>query len=894
VYAAVQTLSSLLIAWLWLSVPALARSIDAPAIDSDATASRKCEAVLALEGLSLAERTALAARCRGGTEPVPEKVVRSAATSGWRLDLTGRLLHGEPSAVDAESQWLADAAAKLGRCSTLRDAIAALATDGGPEPTALVPGSDTCALGMPPGSAALLVVLGPPTLTRVRAVDSLDARPRHSVAIPHAGQGFSAWMLLIPANREHVVVAEASDWDVPFFFERQTRAPEDASKPLGRVVDLREVRTGCLRLEIASPFDTMVLVDGHEIDPRKTVGDTLVVPVLDNAGARMHPQRLSVLTVGSSIAGPVHHDFADGDFAGRLTCETVTYDLRPPTAVTLLDVPATSACSVAGANRESVWQTAKMYLDDAGDFRDFRGTATLLRWMREIESDLAGERDSTVGASRGPYELGAAGRRAATDLWRQGVSRVFGVTLECSETPGSPVTLVAWVWDLDKLTGFDRVRGLAQPDALESTSEVVIDGRDLERATRRALARLLRREYLAIVAPIAPIRLHEPLDVTVEVRGLVEHAGDDAELLRTGRVRLDAWELAPESASRVCTQLASTGRVRGDEFAVERLGRRLAVGPPRKSRRKGSQPATNGASNVALLGFRVWPRHSGWVLVQARYFEREATEGSHDPDAGLYGRIALRPRDERVAKDRVYACVEVEGSGWVAWTEAGYAVATKNFHEDLSTATGGAASRTVRVRLGVDRVLSLGASGVGLTVGPVLGYTNRFRTYRRTPSWDDLGAGQDGPVRDDDGDDPPRWTRHGVLGGIKLGITPTGCNRRQRDPQWACSRGRHVVFGWFDWAGALDVGVVDLSGVPDELVTFRAGEHDDILVDADFDMELSTGVGAMISRRMWFAGTLGLALFALDDLAVRAEELPVVTQDAGLAVLIGVRLGVSP
>ncbi|MBL8948802.1 MAG: hypothetical protein JNK45_36860, partial [Myxococcales bacterium] len=167
-------------------------------------------------------------------------------------------------------------------------------------------------------------------------------------------------------------------------------------------------------------------------------------------------------------------------------------------------------------------------------------------------------------------------------------------------------------------------------------------------------------------------------------------------------------------------------------------------------------------------------------------------------------------------------------------------------------------------------------------LGGAVGYNDVSVGIRRVPSLQDV---IDPAARDLGLSGVLRTTRRSFVVGPHLGVSTHGC----RLGASKCRRVFRNLYWRADLSAELDLGFIDLTGVPVEYTEFRAGESNARIFDVDANIGISGAVGFRFSPRLWLAPLLSTTFTGLDDLHGTAESRA--SYSAGFAWGGGLRFG---
>lgn len=735
------------------------------------------------------------------------------------------------------------------------------------------------------------------------------------------GDGETVWFAVVRRHERFTIELRTDRADVPLFLEALER--DQPRHRFNLTSGARVIAYTWLDLMV-SPADAMTFVDGRSLRPGRQR-----VPLLrwcsdseDRCQIEASPEMVHVFRPQQGARRPVLgfvRVLTEDDIAVAPPYGRVAADVSASRSVVLLDVTRLASC--AAADTEGIWLGAKEVLEahnpDGLEFRDFRAVANVGDDMRALERVLVGDRtqrpsdrptatrrdglvrdrSETTAADRGRLAIRDELERGAENLWRRGAAEVVSVSLSCGESEqGSRYTITGRILDLDAFSSSD----FSEPDDnyLRSASATVTSPDELVRATKRVLLELRGQPHLSLATPQVATRVHHSVRLPVVVSlgpGASRTRGDVAQ-----RVDVRAFELKPDEAHRACPTLTQRGRIRAANRT--RGAKELATGTP------ASVGDATAVTEEHAFGFQVWPRRASTILVEARlYSEPVQKKRATDPQNGrIWRRMESgaihslgNPAEAPSVIDTEYACVSVvgdfRGTGWVEATGGRFVTLGRTAREargyvhDEDDAAGAARdnrglrreSRFVRLRAGFDLQVP---TRFPLTVllGGALGYNDVSVGIRRVPSLQDV---IDPAARDLGLSGVLRTTRRSFVVGPHLGVSTHGC----RLGASKCRRVFRNLYWRADLSAELDLGFIDLTGVPVEYTEFRAGESNARIFDVDANIGISGAVGFRFSPRLWLAPLLSTTFTGLDDLHGTAESRA--SYSAGFAWGGGLRFG---
>lgn len=654
-------------------------------------------------------------------------------------------------------------------------------------------------------------------------------------------------------------------------------------------------RRSCLDLSVRMSTGTQLYFDGVRIDDGPddavcaepdpeldktavTVDRTLAI-TLDHPSSGLPEHEISALTCegqGDRRRPVVRHlsplaaTAPPEKLRAAGLCEAFRLDLGTPTKqrVAVLGVTKLPGCEATPLWASDVPERVRHVLGrDAAHHEDrsytnFSAYAEASEALSTLESRMGGqgereapERDADANALLGS---------AAQEAWRQGIDTLLSFTVQCMPEGQDEGGRPQWSYSM-RATSI-RVselfaRGYYGRDGLDLEDFIGVESIGFSAAELQdaAIGALLDRTFAVSV----------PRFVQTPARGPYRRSQD---------LRLSGWfhgasvDGAPSDGRRPAAKASAVPETIVVGYkALDRPGRRVFdfdrrrlaghVDRPRACEglvARGARPPE--AIEEARAAYEALPGKGRTVALER---SRDDVDASSDPRATIHKGELFLPRpgwylatvdvdEDGKADDAV--CLHATAPAIDLWGDLAPSGGPLAFARN-----GSRAQLYVRGRLGVTRYLRGGWLGGGVSLG--YGFTDYAGTRA---DWKDL----DVAVKD-----PLRWRRHAIL------LSPHVELRSRATVLPVEFRAR--------LGPALDTGVVDLGRVDPDLVEFRTGVDDDVLLDVDVDANLDLSMGRPLGPVQVDLMVM-LSYAAIDDRFARTAT--TVVEDANLYLGFGLLL----
>lgn len=871
-----------------------------------------CDVIHSLSTLGRDQRELLLKACADGPKAdaaTYAAIFRLVSSSSWHAGVVGTILrrhgkssltawadggsHGEPPALAAQEKIEAALPEfSAGRaCTDLRESEAmlefldAVAADDEPTELPFTSRFASC-LGVP------LTQMEGNRLLTVRADGLEDVTVVMGTRdFVHARRFERAEALQLGSHRFFVVaVPEASPVAVFANHENQ-ELPVAWRGLMGRntVIWTPPPRRSCLDMSVLMNAGTHLYIDGVRVDggPPEDVCarpvaegaadvkvDRTVAVTLDHRGSGLPDHEVAALVCENGTPVVRHLSAvaatAPSDQLRRSgECDTLRLDLGTPDRqrVALLGVTKLPGCEATPLWASDVQERVRHVLradlahSQERDYANFSAYAEASEALASLESRM-GRPDGDDSAPDRGADTNALLGSAAQEAWRQGIDTLLSFAVQCTPRGEGPRGETRWAYS---------IRGTAiQVSELFARGYYSRDGIDLED--------FIDVESVGFgAADEQDAAIGALLDRVFEVpTARFTHAPVEAPYQQRRSLRISTYVGSGEAVASA----DETRTIHYKPFA--RLGRGKPVGEPERPTE--GPPTPDQVERPRLCEALVYrgARSKEVVAQAAERFEklpstrkdedgrslvlrrsRDEIDVSSNPRALVYQGDVLPPRPG-------WYLVTVEGSdGEIEDAVCIHATAHSiDLWADLMVSGGPLAffpedSRSdvyVRPRLGMTRYFRQRWLGLGGSVA--YGYT-RYTGTRA--DWTDLEVSQQ---------DRLQWQRHALLIGPHVEFR----SRSTRLP--VEPRARFGVIG--------DAGLQAIGGVSPDLVDFRAGNVEDVVLDFDLDLNLELGIGVPLGR-IQLMQMVTLTYAGVDDSLRRTAT--TVTQDANLYVGFG--LGIA-
>lgn len=543
--------------------------------------------------------------------------------------------------------------------------------------------------------------------------------------------------------------------------------------------------TSCLSLDVAVGPGRVVLLDGQVVET--------AVPIVPRG---LHT--LSILRPVGDAWVIESEDVVDANLTTfRNECSPVQLDLRPSRGVTLTPVNVDDSCGDFGPSGSRIWGTAARHLQESSrrsrlEFRDLHGVASAADWLREIQAALTSLGGDPIGADRGDLDTVKSVGVSASELWRQGVSRVISLEVQCRRDPaghGLRISLLGRVLKTDLVHRRlqDPVTGVPLREIIRIETEALEEVRLIEPAVRRVVSRLLDLAYLRFAVSPDEVFYADRIEATVE---LIDGPHSTVQPI------FQAFEAPEPVAGSICERLQSSGRLAGRDPSAGSLGREVDIITARETEE-------SGASRTYHLSIN--PRRPGTLI--------------------------LRTMVPGQPSGAAYHCIDVIQERRQMFVRAGGGT---GFGQNLRRPLTPRESTLTRIELGF-------LTNVRRHGGFQLGFGGGFGTVATrlpegAPDWADLVRAAEAGEALPEGE--VSWLRYAILLGPRAMWRFSFC----RKESGTCPRiVRRLLWG-LDITLDADIGIFQPREVPEGLVEFRSRFE-----PADFDIDVS--IGALVGLR---------------------------------------------
>ncbi|MCP4680261.1 MAG: hypothetical protein GY854_33170 [Deltaproteobacteria bacterium] len=614
----------------------------------------------------------------------------------------------------------------------------------------------------------------------------------------------------------------------------------------------------CLDLDLAVDPGAIVLIDGAVIKDRS---GPLLLPHQDHTVTVMQktPKGWAVQHE-ETVESPL--------YKYRLQCHRLRFDLRSSRAITLTRIKVEETCDLSAASPGMLWGEAALYLKEneayiGMRFRDLRTVANMVKYLSSLQHALTSNTNKPkFGAPRGSAATDSLIEKAAHELWRQGIGKVVSLELQCPPArvdsqqdkkwwkrqavkDNVRYSLLGWSVDINKLYNEikDPIKGADLRHLVTMQNETVDEPPQLERATRRVVARLVGIPYLRFITSRRPRQFHERIELFLEhVRG---------QQGRPQPIHLDAYQFAHHEDDSTCDLLERTGRLAG------RVPTKQSLGPAADVLHvTGGEGAQASGAAVRSYMVEIRPRRSGTILVKA----------------------ALGPKNNPV--DTVYRCVTVKPTLATIWARVGFGLRgvrdsrqpggekPDSWQTPYTSTYAGA-----HVGWGV----YLDQLRAAWLLGSYVGTTTAVRAIKGPLSWDYLpnaeevsesnGEGTLENIELDfnrDGSLNLAWDRQSLDFGLSVAYQGSIC----RLFALSCGVYSRSIDLFIGVDIGLNLGFIEMNRQLRNLLALNGREvSEDPKFDVDFDAAVHLGLGYHATNRLNLNILFGILLPALDDYA---------------------------
>lgn len=872
-----------------------------------AVSSPACDLAYSLVSLSPAQRRLMHASCERGPEPSAvtyAAMFRLVSSSGWHAGFIGTVLArhkmstfsawsdgrigGEPSVAGVQ-QTLDDGMAEFSsgaRCPDLRssDALAsfieAIDVDEEPDTQPFTSRFAAC-MGVPDAAMEGIRLL----TVRLDGLDDVTVAmgSRHYV---HARRIHSADALRLGGHRL-AIVAVPNGAPVAVFANHENQELPVMWRGLvnrNTVVWAAPPRRSCLHLSAEITKGTQLFVDGVRqgdadpiaVCPKKGGGDSrsidrTIAVTLDRESSGLPDHEIAALTCegGEPIVrhlSTVEATVPSERLRAAGDCEEVHLDLGTPLhdRVAVLGVTKMQSCENTPLWATDIQERVRHILSSDvahasdRDYANFSAYAEASEALGALQSRLGPRGGTSEDTDDANTLLGSA----AQEAWRQGIDTLLSFTVQCSPRGESEDGKPQWVYSIRAtsigvsglfgrgyygrgqldLTEFIDVQsvGFRDPRQQDAAVGVLLDrvfDVDTPRFMNPPESSYYRDEQVVRVGGYYPGKQVPPETLDIAFRAFNP--------LSKNERRRDAAMSGPQGfvdplkpgnpRPQVCDALVHRGARTEDGLAKAAGDYESLLAKERGAslqRGRGELDASADADAAVYEGPLKLPR-PGWYLVVVK-------DGEEVVDAVcVHSSLARRPA---LPRREIWGDISFSG-------------------RPLAFATNGSRLQfRLQPELGVTWYVRRGWLGGGLAIGYA------FSDFGGTRGdWRDLDVSVQ---------EQQRWQRHALLVGPHVEV-------RTR-------RGRSPIDLWARFSPMSDGGFLKLAGVDDELIEFRGGNADDVVLDLDLDLSLQLGVSIPLGP-INLRGFGAVTYLGVDDSLRRSATS--VTEDGNL--IFGLGLGVS-